>query len=1057
MGPGGRPPATIAAVSAAAGQLIVGRVAEQQTLRGILDRAVQGHPSVALVTGEPGIGKSRLVDELAGVARRQGVRVLRGEAMDGDATPFGLWVGVVHDLGVRPPDLEPSERRWALLDALADGLTDAGTGLRGPNAVAALTVLEDVHWADESSLWVLERLPRRLGAGAVAIVATARPVGPGTADLRALRRLAVLLELTGLDVEEVGELVRSLGPGTDEVTAAALRDRTGGNPLFLRELLALKGADGRLPGAVRDVLAQSIGRLPERARGTLAALSLAGPGTPIPVVAGAAGVSPDEALEDLDQAHRLDVLRRRPGGALEFRHALLAETAADLLAPGARRALHQRLAWAWGEQGPGADARARRAGHLLAVLPGVGAEEVARDVLAAVQALRAAGDEPQAAELARLGVTALGDEPTVAVAVRARLGVELGAALHAVGDDAGSVPAFERAAALAREVDDPVLAGTAEVGAARYVSPFIPQFDRIRRLAEIESALPSVDSPLRVELLGRMCVMGVATPEGIPEAHARGDTAVAMARRLGDPSLVANALADRYLVPAGLTGYDAKAESADELVAMGERSHRNDVLLHGYEWRMAARLDRLDLHGAEDTLERFEALAELMPSPRWRYAAMVRRVTVEALRGRYASALAQVASAAAVGATCVDPTEVQGIELGGRMEIFLLWNVPDDRMAGLYAELVERSRGIPAPFIQVQMAFAGWALGDTEAGYRCLERYGHDPATLLLTMEGPVVVSLLGVLAAAVGDKEFLPQLRQVLQPFELRLATGNSLYATVPAATTLGRLALADGDLGAALAHHDTAIRLVRAMRSPPLLALALAHRSEAQGAAGDHAGAEASLAEARTVAARIGLVLPVAEKAAPSRAPAAGEASLVRAGGQWTVRTPHGSATVPDSLGMAQLARLLALPGRELAAVDLAGMADRGEAAGPVAHDMGPALDARAKREYRRRIAELQTDIDEADAHHDLERAARARVELDALIGELRRAVGLGGRDRPVGAGAERARVNVTRSIRRAIAGISDVLPGLGAHLTNSVRTGHQCSYVPEPAAALQWSVMR
>ena len=78
-----------------------------------------------------------------------------------------------------------------------------------------------------------------------------------------------------------------------------------------------------------------------------------------------------------------------------------------------------------------------------------------------------------------------------------------------------------------------------------------------------------------------------------------------------------------------------------------------------------------------------------------------------------------------------------------------------------------------------------------------------------------------------------------------------------------------------------------------------------------------------------------------------------------------------------------------------------------------------------------------------------------MDALLRELRRAVGLGGRDRPTGSDAERARINVARSLRRAIAAISDQSPLLGAHLTDSVRTGGHCMYLAEPTAALSWTV--
>jgi hypothetical protein len=157
----------------------------------------------------------------------------------------------------------------------------------------------------------------------------------------------------------------------------------------------------------------------------------------------------------------------------------------------------------------------------------------------------------------------------------------------------------------------------------------------------------------------------------------------------------------------------------------------------------------------------------------------------------------------------------------------------------------------------------------------------------------------------------------------------------------------------------------------------------------------------------------------------------------------------------GMAQLARLLAAPGADHAAADLAGLA---APSGPVgaAADLGPVLDARAKRAYRRRLVDLRAEIDEADDHHDTARAAKLRVEMDALVDELRRAVGIGGRDRPQGSGSERARINTTRNLRRAVAAVGRAVPELGRHLDVSIRTGHACAYAPEPSAALAWTVV-
>jgi hypothetical protein len=173
-------------------------------------------------------------------------------------------------------------------------------------------------------------------------------------------------------------------------------------------------------------------------------------------------------------------------------------------------------------------------------------------------------------------------------------------------------------------------------------------------------------------------------------------------------------------------------------------------------------------------------------------------------------------------------------------------------------------------------------------------------------------------------------------------------------------------------------------------------------------------------------------------------------REGSGWIIATPSGEARLPDSIGLGQLARLLSTPGVEVSAVELAGHAGT-----PIAADLGPSLDARAKREYRQRLHVLQTGMDDAEAAHNPVLAEQAQVEMEALLRELKRAVGLGGRDRPTGSGAERARVNVVRNLRRTITAITRQSPLLGAHLEESVRTGGRCIYLPEPGANFSWVV--
>lgn len=177
----------------------------------------------------------------------------------------------------------------------------------------------------------------------------------------------------------------------------------------------------------------------------------------------------------------------------------------------------------------------------------------------------------------------------------------------------------------------------------------------------------------------------------------------------------------------------------------------------------------------------------------------------------------------------------------------------------------------------------------------------------------------------------------------------------------------------------------------------------------------------------------------------PAATHAELRRDGDQWHLEFAGRVATLAHLKGLGDLSVLLASPGVEVHSLQLMGAVDVGGG------DVG--LDARARREYEARIVELQDELDEARDRHDPVRAERAELELDTLVEELGRRVGLGGRSRSTGSSAERARSAVTYRIRSAIERVGRVHPELGRHLENSVRTGTWCSYRPE--RPVNWSV--
>jgi hypothetical protein len=119
----------------------------------------------------------------------------------------------------------------------------------------------------------------------------------------------------------------------------------------------------------------------------------------------------------------------------------------------------------------------------------------------------------------------------------------------------------------------------------------------------------------------------------------------------------------------------------------------------------------------------------------------------------------------------------------------------------------------------------------------------------------------------------------------------------------------------------------------------------------------------------------------------------------------------------------------------------------------DAGPTLDSKAKAEYKRRIAELRKDMEEAERFNDFYRVAKARSEMDAIVEQLSTAIGLGGRDRRASSEAERARSTVTKCVKKAIRKIGAAIPSLGYHLSTRIKTGYLCSYNPHPDRPVAW----
>jgi hypothetical protein len=317
------------------------------------------------------------------------------------------------------------------------------------------------------------------------------------------------------------------------------------------------------------------------------------------------------------------------------------------------------------------------------------------------------------------------------------------------------------------------------------------------------------------------------------------------------------------------------------------------------------------------------------------------------------------------------------------------------------------------------------------------------------------------------GTAPHAPRLYQALAPYAGRAAVAaGAVMCSGSTDYYLAGLAALSGDTTAALQHYRTALSCHRRLGAQPMLARTLheyARLLQLRGLPEERGAAAAALAEARAIATACGMTRLVPLLDQPG-APAPAALTLSREDETWIIGYAGARTRIPDNLGLRYLDLLVRNPGRELAAgelVRLAGAAGAVGTAGPAGaagarvraddlHDLsggdaGDVLDQQARAAYRQRLADLDTELAEAEEWNDTERASRLRAEKDFLVRELAAATGLGGRARRLGSESERARINVTRAIRSAISRIRHRAPDAAAHLDECVRTGTRCAYSP------------
>lgn len=510
------------------GSFFVGRDRELRELLQALDEAESGRGRLILLGGEPGIGKSRLADELATRARGRGHQVLWGRGWeDAGAPPYWPWVQALRSY-LRSTDPNDVRRQMGpgggdiaqmlpeLRDLFADlpAPRDAGsesarfqlfdstaTLLRNAARVRPmLVVLDDLQAADTPSILFLRFLASQLSDMRVLLVGTYRdveltPEHPLTAAIAEVARepLTRTLVLAGLEVDAVGQFIRSTANLTphDHLVAAVWRETTG-NPLFVGEAVRLLSAEGRLsevadlpslrvavPAGVRAVIARRIAHLSEATARALGLGAALGPEFSFEVLRRIGDYEVDEALDLVDEAVQAGLLQPVTGvlSRYRFSHDLVRETLYDDLSPGRRVRLHRRIAEVMEEvYASSIDAHlAELAFHSVEAAQGGDSglpnDEAGLARLKASEYARRAGDEAatslayeESARLYRMALDALDLTDAPDEQIRTEILLTLGDAQARAGDLEDARTTFLQAANTARRTGAPNQLARAALG-----------------------------------------------------------------------------------------------------------------------------------------------------------------------------------------------------------------------------------------------------------------------------------------------------------------------------------------------------------------------------------------------------------------------------------------------------------------------------------------------------------------------------------------------------------------------------------------------------------------
>ncbi len=855
-----------------------GRAGEREALVTAWKEAAEGSRRVVLVSGEPGVGKTRLVTETVKLAHEQGALLLWGrcaEELDVPYQPFaealrhyvhsvpadrlrdelgalgGEMSRLIPDLAHLVPGLpdavktEAETERHRLFEAVSD-LIEAVS-----ESTPVVLVLDDVHWADKPSLLLLRHLLRRPASTPLLILATYRdtdldrshPLSDVLADLR--REPGVeRLDLQGLDADEVTDFMEhAAGHGLEDSgleLAAAVHQETQGNPFFIGEMLLHLAESGQIvqregrwesdlslaevgiPEGIREVVGRRLSRLSDAANTALSIGAVIGPEFDVAIVASLSGLPNDDVFDALDEAADASIVREVAGrfGRYAFAHALVRSTLNEELTTNRRVRMH----WQVGEAIEAAhphdlDDHVDALAHHFSegALAGDPAKAIDFCRRAAANATEDLAFEAAARHLER----ALGDLELLGAAdpvLRFELQLELARAHRAANDPRFRDLAYA-AAETAREMGDAARRADA---ATVFTSPYTESAGTLddELIALLESALDGIgegNSPMRARL---MSTLAVELQWGGEHDRRRrlAASALEMARATGDAEAMMTTLLGGWALIDGSNPFLGLMDQFSEEASSHEwEDPVADFHVCNNRLCVSAALgDRADMYQYLGTLE---SLAEGLRQPRFAWMARNRAAMISVFVGDLDTAEEQTIEAMTYGME-------HGVQEGQVMSFVggLLYMIrrAQGRVAELVTsigDLVANSPGAPV----WRVALAG-ALSESGRPGEAVEHVEflteNDCVAVVPDVEYPVTLCGLGRLTRTVPLDE--PTMRSIygrLLPFA---GTFNWSGVSITDANDhgLGVLAARLSEFEASDAHFRAAMALSERAGAKPYLA---------------------------------------------------------------------------------------------------------------------------------------------------------------------------------------------------------------------------------------------